>query len=141
LEVAARGREATIRYELSEDLPPIRADRLLIEQVIVNLVRNAVEAMEGVPAEDRLVSIRTYREGTGEGLAVSDTGPGVPANVAERLFEPYFTTKESGTGMGLAICRSTIEAHQGKIIAEKNSQPGPEGRHGAQFRIWLPASE
>jgi PAS domain S-box-containing protein len=141
LEVAARAHDATIRYDLAEPLPDIRADRLLIEQVIVNLVRNASEALEDVPAGERVIVIRTYREGTGAGLAVSDTGWGLRADTKERLFEPYFTTKESGTGMGLAICRSTIEAHQGKIFAERNPQPGPDGRHGAQFRVWLPVIE
>jgi C4-dicarboxylate-specific signal transduction histidine kinase len=141
LEVAARAHEATIRYELLEPLPTIRADRLLIEQVIVNLVRNAAEAMEDVPAGERQITIRTYGERAGVGLAVSDTGFGFQADVAERVFEPYFTTKESGTGMGLAICRSTIEAHQGTIVGERNPLPGPGGRHGAQFRVWLPVAE
>ncbi|QDU25243.1 Sensor protein FixL [Anatilimnocola aggregata] len=138
LEVAARGHEATISYKLTEPMPAIQADRLLIEQVIVNLVRNAAEAMEDVPAGQRQIEIRTYLEAGGVGLSVSDTGPGMRPEMAEKVFEPYFTTKESGTGMGLAICRSTIEAHQGRISAESNPQPTVTGGHGALFRIWLP---
>ncbi|WP_425616061.1 PAS domain S-box protein [Anatilimnocola sp. NA78] len=141
LEVAARGHEATIRYELTEPMPAIQADRLLIEQVIVNLVRNAAEAMEDVPAEERSMVLRTYLEDNGVGLSVCDTGPGFRPDMAEKVFEPYFTTKESGTGMGLAICRSTIEAHHGKIIAESNPEPTITGGHGAKFRIWLPVND
>jgi two-component system sensor kinase FixL len=141
LEVAARGHEATIRYELVTPLPTIVADRLLIEQVIVNLVRNAAEAMEEVPADDRQIIVRTYREENGVGLSVADTGPGLQPEVLERVFEPYFTTKESGTGMGLPICRSTVEAHHGRITVTTNPAPSASGGHGALFRIWLPASE
>lgn len=138
LEVASRGHEATIRYELVSPLPHVVADRLLIEQVIVNLVRNASEALEEVPADDRQIEVRTYREGNGVGLSVADTGPGLQPDVLERLFEPYFTTKESGTGMGLPICRSTLEAHQGRISVTTNPTPNALGGHGALFRIWLP---
>ena len=141
LEVAARGHEATIRYELVEPLPPILADRTLIEQVIVNLVRNAAEAMNESPPDQRQILVRTFRDGDGVGLSVTDTGPGLAPEVAERLFEPYFTTKENGTGMGLPICRSTVEAHQGTISAVPNPQPNADGSQGTQFRIWLPVAE
>jgi two-component system sensor kinase FixL len=141
LEVAARAHDATIRYELAEGLPTIVADRLLIEQVIVNLVRNASEAMEEVPQNDRQIEVRTYRDEGGVGLAVSDSGPGIRPEVAEKLFEPYFTTKESGTGMGLPICRSTVEAHQGEIATEPNPVVNSLGGHGSVFRVWLPATE
>lgn len=140
LDVASRGHEATIRYELVEPLPQIVADRLLIEQVIVNLVRNAAEAMEEVPQGERHIVVRTYPEGKGVGLSVADTGPGLE-NDPEKVFEPYFTTKEAGTGMGLPICRSTIEAHQGKIHAETNAAPNALGGQGALFRVWLPVAE
>ncbi|WP_254513282.1 PAS domain S-box protein [Anatilimnocola floriformis] len=141
LEVAARGHEATIRYELTEPLPQILADRTLIEQVIVNLVRNSAEAMDEAPADERQILVSTYREGAGVGLSVTDTGPGLEPEVAERLFEPYFTTKENGSGMGLPICRGTVEAHQGTISAARNPQANTDGSHGAQFRIWLPVVE
>jgi PAS domain S-box-containing protein len=141
LEVASRGHEATIRYELATSLPPITADRLLIEQVIVNLVRNAAEALEEVPVDDRQIEIRTYREGNGVGLSVADNGPGLQPELIERLFEPYFTTKEGGTGMGLPICRSTLEAHHGRISVVENPTPNSLGGHGVIFRIWLPVSD
>lgn len=141
LEVATRGHEATIRYELVEPLPMILADRTLIEQIIVNLVRNAVEAMEEAASAERNILVRTYRENNGVGLSVSDTGPGLRPEVMERLFEPYFTTKPSGTGMGLPICRSTLEAHQGHIQATANATPNADGSQGAEFRIWLPVVE
>ncbi len=141
LDVAARGHEATIRYELEEPLPAILADRTLIEQIIVNLVRNSAEAMEESPAGERNIVVRTYRENNGVGLSVSDSGPGLRPEVRARLFEPYFTTKPSGTGMGLPICRSTVEAHQGHIQAEANPVANSDGSHGAVFRIWLPVVE
>lgn len=141
LEVAARGHEAAIRYDLTEPLPTITADRLLIEQVIVNLVRNAAEAMEDVSSGERQIVIRTYQEAAGVGLSVTDTGPGLRPDVTERVFESYFTTKESGTGMGLAICRSTVEAHQGWIAAASNPVVNADGGHGALFHIWLPWNE
>lgn len=141
LEVATRGHEATIRYELVEPLPMILADRTLIEQIIVNLVRNAVEAMTEAASAERNILVRTYRENNGVGLSVTDTGPGLQPEVMERLFEPYFTTKASGTGMGLPICRSTLEAHQGHITATANATPNADGSRGAEFRIWLPVVE
>ena len=141
LEVAARGHEATIRYELTEPLPTILADRTLIEQVIVNLVRNSAEAMDESPADERQILVSTYRDGNGVGLAVTDTGPGLAPEVAGRLFEPYFTTKENGSGMGLPICRGTVEAHQGTINAASNPHINSDGSHGVQFRIWLPVVE
>lgn len=148
LDVAARAHDATIRYELVEPLPAVLADRLLIEQVIVNLVRNAAEAMEESPAAERHILVRTYPAAgpapaalAGVGLSVTDTGPGLRPEVVERLFEPYYTTKESGTGMGLPICRSTLEAHQGKILAEDSPVANADGTHGAHFHIWLPIAE
>ncbi len=135
LEFGSRRRGISVAYKLAELLPRVDVDRVLIEQVLLNLVRNAAEAMEHTPAERRRVVIETRlaEEGMVE-LAVVDSGHGIPEGLAERLFEPYFTTKPDGTGMGLAICRSTIEAHGGRIWAESN----PAG--GATFRILLPAA-
>lgn len=141
LDVAARGHEATIRYELVEPLPTILADRTLIEQIIVNLVRNAAEAMEESPPGERNILVCTYREGSGVGLSVTDTGPGLQPEVKVRLFESYFTTKPNGTGMGLPICRSTVEAHQGHITVATNPVANADGSHGAEFRFWLPVGE
>jgi two-component system sensor kinase FixL len=135
LEFGSRRRGISVRYELAALLPRIDVDRVLFEQVLLNLVRNAAEAMESTSAERRdvVVATRLADDGMVE-VSVSDSGTGIPEGFAERLFEPYFTTKADGTGMGLAICRSTIEAHGGQIWAESNANGG------ATFRIKLPAA-
>jgi len=97
-------------------------------------IRNAEEAMEAVDPAERHLTVRTFTEPKGVGAAVSDTGPGLPEGT-NHLFESYFTTKPHGTGLGLAICRSTIEAHHGRIWATRN----PTG--GATFQFVLPAAE
>lgn len=97
---------------------PILADRIQIEQIIINLIQNAIDAMRGMPAKAKRIQLHT---GGSNGMAecsVSDSGTGLPADATERLFEPFFTTKAYGLGMGLAICRSIIEAHQGRIWVE-----------------------
>jgi len=133
LEFGSRGKGIHVAYDLAERLPLVVADRVLIEQVLLNLVRNAAEAMEETPTDERRLVVRTFEDANGDvGVAVSDTGSGVPADYIERLFEPYFTTKPDGTGMGLAICRSTIDAHGGRIWASNN----PAG--GATFQFVLP---
>jgi two-component system sensor histidine kinase DctS len=134
LEFATGKRGIHVDYDLTPDLPPIVADRLLIEQVLLNLVRNAAEAMQETEPHRRKLTIRTFRETDSVGVAVSDSGRGIAPQHFDRLFEPYFTTKPDGTGMGLAICRSTIEAHGGRIWAENN----PGG--GATFQFVLPAA-
>jgi PAS domain S-box-containing protein len=133
LEFGSRGKGIHVAYELSDALPVVIADRVLIEQVLLNLVRNAAEAMEDSSPDSRRLVIRTFADAEGSaGVAVVDSGRGIPPDCLERLFEPYFTTKSDGTGMGLAICRSTIEAHSGNIWASNN----PQG--GATFHFTLP---
>jgi PAS domain S-box-containing protein len=119
--------------DLQEPLPSVCADKIQIEQVLLNLMRNAVEAMESAPDRPGLLTVRT-RVGAGNVLQVEvrDTGVGLSANEIERVFEPFFTTKPEGLGMGLAICRSIIQMYKGRIWAE----PGP-GR-GCAFRFTLP---
>jgi len=105
---------------------PILADRIQIEQVIVNLIQNAIDAVRGGRGRAKKIHLQvTAAKGRAE-LAVTDTGSGVSAETAERLFEPFFTTKAQGLGMGLAISRSIIEAHDGRIWVEHT----PEGRRG-----------
>lgn len=133
LEFGSRGKGIHVAYDLAERLPIVIADRVLIEQVLLNLARNAAEAMENSPADARRLAIRTFADAEGNaGVAVEDSGSGIPSDCLERLFEPYFTTKADGTGMGLAICRSTIDAHGGSIWASNN----PRG--GATFQFTLP---
>jgi signal transduction histidine kinase len=135
LEFATGKKGVFLEYDLAANLPPVVADRLLIVQVLLNLVRNAVEAMDDADPQRRRLVMRTFADDEGNvGVALSDCGSGIAADHFDRLFEPYFTTKPSGTGMGLAICRSTIEAHGGRIWAENN----PGG--GATFQFILPVA-
>lgn len=125
-----------ITLQLELDAAPLWTfgDVLLIEQVLVNLIRNAEQAMETNPPGGRLLTLRTFTSVEELSVTVSDTGPGFAPDHASHLFESYFTTKPHGTGLGLAICRSTIEAHRGRIWAANN----PTG--GATFQFVLPAS-
>jgi two-component system sensor kinase FixL len=106
-------------------------DKIQIQQVLINLIRNAVEAMQGV--DRRELSIETSNgDGGFAKVTVLDSGPGLSEDVASRLFQPFFTTKETGMGIGLSVCQSIVEAHGGQIWAEPN-QGG-----GAAFRFRLP---
>ncbi|MBR0907824.1 AAA family ATPase [Bradyrhizobium liaoningense] len=134
--VALSEHRVSLKMELSDQLPIIFADRIQLQQVILNLIMNATEAMSGVSEESRTLSITTSAaESSGVLLAVSDSGPGLsPAN-AERIFEAFFTTKPSGLGMGLSICRSIVEAHSGRLWAMPNEP------HGAIFCVLLPVEK
>lgn len=125
-----------VEVSLANKLPPIEADPTQIQQVLINLVTNAFDAMEDVPFDRRAVQIATEYDGNGTvSVRVRDHGPGIPDSARNRLFEQFFTTKDDGLGMGLAIVRSVVEAHGGKVRAE-NVDGG-----GAGFHIDLPASE
>src|ERR687895_270880 len=120
-EPGAREAGVSFRRELSPAPPLVRADRLLIEQAALNLVRNAVEAVQELAPERRRVTVATRVEPDGSGtLEVSDLGEGVPPEVREHLFDAFVTTKRGGLGLGLSICRSVIEAHGGTIRHEEN---------------------
>lgn len=128
-------RKTTLAAELSPRLPPVRGDRIHLQQVLLNLTMNAMEAMAKEPPEKRRLAVRTSvtSEGAAE-VSVTDSGPGLdPANLSH-LFEPFFTTKPNGMGMGLSISRRIVEAHHGRICAE-NSPAG-----GATFRFILPVA-
>ena len=125
-----------IETSLTEDLPPIEADPIQIQQAVINLVRNAFDAMREATPSRRIVEIATAYNGDGGiGLSVRDYGSGISEATRERLFEQFFTTKEEGLGMGLAIVRSIVEAHGGTIMAE-NADGG-----GARFHFRLPIIE
>ena len=125
-----------VETSLAEDLPLIEGDPVQIQQVLVNLVSNAFDAMRQTPPGQRKVEISTAGNGDGEvRLSVRDHGTGIRTEVHERLFDQFFTTKEQGLGMGLAIVRSIVEAHGGKIDAE-NVADG-----GARFHFTLPVNK
>ncbi len=119
--------------ELADDLPPVTGDRIQLQQVILNLLRNASEALSGVDDRPRQLLIRTERD-TDEGVRVSvqDAGTGFEPRSAERLFEPFYTTKNGGMGIGLSVSRSIVESHNGRLWAMSNEGPG------ATFSFSLP---
>ena len=123
-----------LRMELARDLPRIRADRVQLQQVLLNLIVNAIEAMSTAETGPRELTIVSANDGPrGALVAVRDSGPGLDPQCSERLFNPFYTTKSEGLGMGLAISRSIIEAHGGRLSA------GPNERRGAVFQFSLPA--
>jgi C4-dicarboxylate-specific signal transduction histidine kinase len=125
-----------IKTSLAADLPLFEGDPIQIQQAVINLVRNAFDAMRDVPSGRRIVEIATDYNGDGAiAVAVRDYGSGISEATRERLFEQFFTTKDEGLGMGLAIARSSVEAHRGTITAE-NANGG-----GARFSFRLPINE
>ena len=141
-----------LRPELAEDLPPVTGDRVQLQQVILNLLRNASDAMSGVDDRPRRLVIRTERdEDDHVRLTVQDTGVGFEPQAVGRLFEAFYTTKSGGMGIGLSVSRSIIESHHGRLWAAPNDGPGatfsfsiprrPEGVTGAHSlgAVWTPA--
>ena len=115
----------SVQTRLADGLHPVRGDRVQLQQVVLNLILNAVEAISSVDAGARELSISTEPTKTNGALvAVGDSGPGIDPNRLERVFEAFYTTKRSGVGMGLSICRSIIDAHGGRLWAETNAPNG-----------------
>ncbi len=140
--VGPDARKAGVEIDL--DLAPValgvRGDRILLEQVLLNLMRNGMEAMAGRPRGDKVLAISARRDDPAEGggeivMSVADRGTGIARDVAERLFSPFFSTKPEGMGMGLAICRSIVERHQGRL--EFTDRVGG----GTVFTVTLPADQ
>jgi PAS domain S-box-containing protein len=117
----AMRRRVRIHVDVGSDIPLVAFDRVQIQQVLVNLIRNAMDAMDSV-VDDRVLEMRVRRMGDVVQAEISDRGQGV--EFPDKIFEPFFTTKEQGMGMGLAICRSIVESHGGRLWAERN---GPQG--------------
>jgi signal transduction histidine kinase len=114
----------------------VNGDRIQIQQVILNLIVNGMDAMAGAPAEHRKIIGRTAQvDDTFAEISISDFGPGIPSDDFEKVFDPFFTTKTDGMGMGLSIARTIVEAHGGQIWAE-NQATG-----GAVFRLALPLTK
>jgi signal transduction histidine kinase len=131
LDSRARAAGVAVRLELAADLPPLFGDPGQIVQVIINLIVNALEALEERDAGRELVITTRALDGQVE-LTVRDNGIGLPDELMPRLFDPFFTTKPRGLGMGLAISRSIAEFHGGRLIGEKNPDLG------MAFRLRLP---
>ena len=129
-EIIVLGRSAIIKNgvslqtRLSEGLFPVHCDRVQLQQVVLNLILNAAEAMGSLEAEPRDLLISTEQHHTGVLVAVHDSGPGIHPDHFERVFNSFYTTKPGGTGMGLSICRSIIDAHGGRLWAEANEPRG-----------------
>jgi signal transduction histidine kinase len=134
LSALAVGREVKLSSFISPVVLPIVGDRIQLQQVILNLVVNAIDAMADTSSDDRAISIRTSRVENFAELAISDRGPGIPEDKLKEVFEPFVTSKSKGMGVGLSIARTIVEAHDGRISA--NNEPG----RGAVFRIKLPIS-
>jgi C4-dicarboxylate-specific signal transduction histidine kinase len=124
-----------LRPEFADPLPPVAGDRVQLQQVILNLLRNASDAMSGIEDRPRHLVIRTEPDaGDHVRLTVQDAGVGIEPQVAERLFDAFYTTKSSGMGIGLSVSRSIIESHNGRLWAEPNDGPG------ASFSFSIPRS-
>jgi PAS domain S-box-containing protein len=124
-------RMVTLDPQLTQALPTVSADRVQIQQVLLNLILNAFEAMSGNPRDQRRLTIATSASATEVCLSLADQGSGIPPDKLEWIFEPFATTKEHGLGLGLAICRSIVMAHGGRLWAENN------GDGGATFHLEL----
>ncbi|EHR06304.1 sensor histidine kinase [Bradyrhizobium sp. WSM471] len=126
------GRKVELVSVITPEALPILGDRIQLQQVILNLVTNGIDAMKEIPTENRIISIRTARVEKFAELSVLDRGPGIPEDKLKEVFDPFYSSKAEGMGMGLSIARTIIEAHNGQIRAENRDHGG------ASFRIRLP---
>jgi C4-dicarboxylate-specific signal transduction histidine kinase len=130
-----RCHEVLLETALSEGLEPILGDRVQLQQVILNLIMNGIEAMSAVVGQPRVLGVRSQIDGAGDLLvAVEDSGPGLAPELMDRLWDPFFTTKSSGMGLGLTICRSIVDAHGGRLWAS------PRSPRGAVFQFIVPTA-
>ncbi|MET4276485.1 MULTISPECIES: HAMP domain-containing sensor histidine kinase [unclassified Bradyrhizobium] len=132
--VLAVGRKIKMEISITPEALVILGDRIQLQQVILNLVANGIDAMEKIPAENRVISIRTSRVNNFAQLSVSDRGSGIPEDKLKEVFAPFFSSKAEGMGMGLSIARTIVEVHNGKIWAENRDHGG------ATFRVRIPLS-
>jgi C4-dicarboxylate-specific signal transduction histidine kinase len=128
-------RGVALRTFLTPDLPPVLADRVQLQQVLLNLILNACDAMSETIAEERVLTVTSMRQGSSIIVSVADTGPGIAHDQLEMLFKPFYTTKPNGLGLGLAICRSIVQAADGRLLAENNPD------RGSTFRFLIPCAE
>jgi signal transduction histidine kinase len=125
----------SVRTRLAAGVTSVCGDRVQLQQVVLNLILNAVEAMGSVEERQRMLSVVTEQRAADVLIAVHDSGPGIDPEHLQRVFEPFYTTKESGIGMGLSICRSIIDAHGGRLWADAD-QP-----RGTVFQFTMPAAQ
>src|SRR6266850_576586 len=130
LSALAVARKVELTSLITQNALPILGDRIQLQQVILNLVMNGIDAMKDMPTENRIISIRTARVENFAQLSVSDRGPGIPEDKLKEVFEPFFTSKAEGMGMGLSIARTIVEAHHG-LISAKNRDHGGASCHGS----------
>ena len=129
-------RNVSMRLEAAPGLPRVRGDRVQLQQVVLNLVLNGLDAMREPGTGDQSLIIRTFVDGAAVvGAAVQDAGPGIDEKDADHIFEPLYTTKAEGIGMGLAIARTIVDAHGGRLTAENNKDGG------ATFQFTLPVEK
>jgi two-component system sensor kinase FixL len=130
--LGARQSGIHVALDLDRNVIPVLVDSVQIQQVVLNLVRNAVEAMEAVERRELTIATRAIRSENIAEVRIIDSGPGIAPEIADRLFQPFVTTKTAGMGLGLSICREIVEAHQGSLAAV----PNPSG--GTVFQLILP---
>jgi two-component system sensor kinase FixL len=136
LQSDARAHDVRLHFALAPDVPPVSANGLHVQQVVLNLVRNGFEALLARPAGDRQLTISTVTDGADAiEIRIDDNGPGIDPGIARTLFEPFSTTKRTGTGLGLAMSRTIVQAHGGTITT-RSLQP-----RGTRFAVRLPAAE
>jgi C4-dicarboxylate-specific signal transduction histidine kinase len=141
-DIEARKSQVRIRVDIEPRLPEVYVDAIMVEQVLLNLMKNGVEAMQKTPAPRRLLQIAARRNPQGMAeLAVIDHGHGVSEEDKEKMFEPFYTTKHEGMGMGLNICRTIIEFHNGRLWVEPNPGGGSIFRFTVPFATALPARQ
>jgi two-component system sensor kinase FixL len=134
LQSDARVHDAQLSTRLAPGLPPVEANAVHVQQVVLNLVRNALEAVQEKPPGSRQVELSTARTTDGEvEIRVADNGPGIDPQIADRLFDPFSTTKSAGTGLGLAISRTIVQSHGGRIVTRAGTQ-------GSDFYLHQPAA-
>ena len=128
----AVARHADVRSSIAAMPLPVKGNAVLLHQVAMSLIVNAMDAMSDSPKDQRKLEIVTLQRGTTAELSISDTGPGIPPDKLKEIFDPFFSTKEGGMGLGLSIVRTIVEAHDGQIWAENRSGGG------AVFRVRFP---
>jgi signal transduction histidine kinase len=120
----AKREDVSIRTDFADDVFPVSGDRVQLQQVVLNLVMNAIEAMSTVGGRPRELVVRTGNIEDQVEVTVEDSGPGLDPNGMEKMFDPFYTTKASGMGMGLSICRSIVQSHGGRLWATAKDTPG-----------------